>query len=101
MSFDDASDQARLEEVTDMVVDIWADVLEIDRSTIDPRESDFFALGGYSLLVLQSISRLLAGQGIGEEDGQELEGLLLNELFENPTAAAQAECLLRNISIQA
>ncbi|MFJ8945151.1 phosphopantetheine-binding protein [Streptomyces sp. NPDC102395] len=101
MSFDDASTQARLEEVTDMVVDIWADVLEIDRSTIDPRESDFFALGGYSLLILQSISRLLAGQGIGEEDGQELEGLLLNELFENPTAAAQAECLLRNISIQA
>ncbi|MEU3934994.1 phosphopantetheine-binding protein [Streptomyces sp. NPDC029044] len=101
MSFDDASNHARLEEVTDMVVDIWADVLEIDRSTIDPRESDFFALGGYSLLVLQSISRLLAGQGIGEEEGQELEGLLLNELFERPTAAAQAECLLRNMSIQA
>ncbi|MEV4918398.1 phosphopantetheine-binding protein [Streptomyces tirandamycinicus] len=101
MSLDDASDRALLEEVTDKVVDIWAEVLEIERSAIDPHESDFFELGGYSLLVLQSISRLLAEQGIGEEEGQELEGLLLNELFEKPTAAAQAECLLRNMSVQA
>ncbi|MCY0944114.1 MULTISPECIES: phosphopantetheine-binding protein [Streptomyces] len=101
MSFGDASDQTRLEELTETVANIWADVLEIERSAIDPHESDFFALGGYSLLVLQSISRLLTEQGISEEDGQELEGLLLNELFEKPTAAAQAECLLRNVPVQA
>ncbi|MFD6909049.1 phosphopantetheine-binding protein [Streptomyces sp. NPDC060077] len=101
MSLDDVFDRTLLEEVTDKVVDIWADVLEIDRSAIDPRESDFFEMGGYSLLVLQSISRLLVERGISEEEGQELEGLLLNELFEKPTAAAQAECLLRNMSVQA
>lgn len=96
-----APEQARVKELTYTVVEIWAEVLEVDQSTIDPQESDFFAMGGYSLLVLQAISRLLEKQGVDEEQAQELEGILLNELFENPTAAAQAECLLRSISIQA
>lgn len=100
MSFAGVPDQARLESVTNTVVDIWATVLEVDRTTIDARESDFFELGGYSLLVLQSISLLLAAHGVDEEEGQELEGILLNRFFETPTAVAQAECLLENLPVQ-
>ncbi|MEU2957388.1 MULTISPECIES: phosphopantetheine-binding protein [Streptomyces] len=78
------------------VVDIWSDVLEVAPDTIDPETSDFFALGGYSLLALQTIGRLLAAHGIDQDTALELEGVLLNELFEKPTAAAQAACLVAN-----
>lgn len=78
------------------VVDIWSDVLEVAPDEIDPETSDFFALGGYSLLALQAIGRLLAAHGIDQDTALELEGLLLNELFEQPTAAAQAACLVAN-----
>ncbi|MEU1072864.1 MULTISPECIES: phosphopantetheine-binding protein [unclassified Streptomyces] len=73
---------------------IWAELLQIDAETIDVRRSDFFELGGYSLLALQAIGRLLEERGLDEFEAAELEGALLNRLFEDPTALAQAECLL-------
>ncbi|WP_260420608.1 acyl carrier protein [Streptomyces netropsis] len=73
---------------------IWADVLEVDIASIDLHHSDFFELGGYSLLALQSIGRLLAEYGVDEVASVELEGALLNRLFEDATPMAQAECLV-------
>ncbi|WP_188307583.1 acyl carrier protein [Streptomyces sp. CBMA123] len=78
------------------VIDIWSDVLEVAPDSIDPESSDFFELGGYSLLALQAIGRLMATHGIDQDAALELEGLLLNELFEQPTAAAQAACFVTN-----
>ncbi|MFK8912466.1 phosphopantetheine-binding protein [Streptomyces sp. YS-3] len=80
--------------VADSVRRIWAELLQIDAETIDIRRSDFFELGGYSLLALQAIGRLLEERGLDEFEAAELEGALLNRLFEDPTALAQAECLL-------
>ncbi|MFE9675376.1 phosphopantetheine-binding protein [Streptomyces sp. NPDC006259] len=88
---------AELPAVAAVVVDIWADVLEIEPALIDAETSDFFELGGYSLLALQSIARLLAAHGIDQDSALELEGLLLNQLFEQPTASAQAACLVANL----
>ncbi|MFI8460144.1 phosphopantetheine-binding protein [Kitasatospora sp. NPDC085464] len=85
-----------LSTVTLAVIDIWSDVLEVTPDTIDAETSDFFELGGYSLLALQAIGRLLATHGIEQDAALELEGLLLNELFEQPTAAAQAACFVAN-----
>ncbi|MEU2874992.1 phosphopantetheine-binding protein [Streptomyces sp. NPDC007070] len=82
--------------VTTSVVDIWADVLEVEPSTIDPMNSDFFELGGYSLLALQAIGRILATYGVDPDEALELEGVLLNQLFETPTVAAQAACLVEH-----
>ncbi|MBP2406571.1 Linear gramicidin synthase subunit D [Streptomyces netropsis] len=73
---------------------IWAEVLEVEVESIDIHHSDFFELGGYSLLALQSIGRLLAEYGIDEVASVELEGALLNRLFEDATPMAQAQCLV-------
>ncbi|GAA0587258.1 acyl carrier protein [Streptomyces crystallinus] len=80
--------------VAESVRRIWAELLQIDPEAIDVRHSDFFELGGYSLLALQAIGRLLEERGYDEVEAAELEGALLNRLFEDPTALAQAECLL-------
>jgi hypothetical protein len=84
--------------VTAAVVDVWADVLEVEPSTIDAGTSDFFELGGYSLLALQAIGRVLAAHGVDPDEAIELEGVLLNQLFETPTAAAQAACLVEHLT---
>ncbi|MFE9795689.1 phosphopantetheine-binding protein [Streptomyces goshikiensis] len=95
--YDTAADAPELSAAAAVVVDIWADVLEIEPGLIDAESSDFFELGGYSLLALQSIGRLLAAHGIDQDSALELEGLLLNQLFEQPTASAQAACLIANL----
>lgn len=82
------------EAVAGVVRRIWADVLEVEVESIDIHHSDFFELGGYSLLALQSIGRLLAEHGVDEVASVELEGALLNRLFEDATPMAQAECLV-------
>ncbi|OAR25715.1 hypothetical protein A8W25_09170 [Streptomyces sp. ERV7] len=79
--------------VAESVRRIWAELLQIDVEAIDVRHSDFFELGGYSLLALQAIGRLLEERGFDEFEAAELEGALLNRLFEEPTPLAQAECL--------
>lgn len=86
--------EAASARVAESVRRIWAELLQIAPETIDVRRSDFFELGGYSLLALQAIGRLLEERGLGEVEAAELEGALLNRLFEDPTALAQAECLV-------
>ncbi|MBU3865110.1 acyl carrier protein [Streptomyces sp. 4503] len=77
----------------EVVRSIWAEVLEVDVESIDVHRGDFFELGGYSLLALQAIGRILAQYGVGEVESVEWEGELLNRLFENATPLAQAEFL--------
>ncbi|WP_031507109.1 phosphopantetheine-binding protein [Streptomyces megasporus] len=91
------SDALDVAAVTETVLEVWADVLEVERETIDPETSDFFDLGGYSLLALQAIGRVLAAHGVDQDEALEIEGLLLNQLFETPTAAAQVSCLIANL----
>ncbi|MYT20130.1 AMP-binding protein, partial [Streptomyces sp. SID7760] len=59
-----------------VVADIWAEVLGVDRVGID---DGFFDLGGHSLLATMAVSR------IAERLGREVE---LRTLFENPTIRA-------------
>ncbi|MER5930866.1 phosphopantetheine-binding protein [Streptomyces sp. NPDC002054] len=89
-----ASTPASVSATAETVRRIWAELLEVDAESIDIHQSDFFELGGYSLLALQAIGRLLAEQGVDEVEAVELEGALLNRLFEDATPLAQAECLL-------
>ncbi|WP_217145834.1 acyl carrier protein [Streptomyces sp. AC627_RSS907] len=72
---------------------VWAEVLEVDAESIDVHRSDFFELGGYSLLALQAIGRILTEYGIGEVESVEWEGELLNRLFDDATPMAQAAFL--------
>ncbi|WP_223837515.1 acyl carrier protein [Streptomyces venezuelae] len=89
-----ATTAASVPATAETVRRIWAELLEVDPESIDVHHSDFFELGGYSLLALQAIGRLLAEQGVDEVEAVELEGALLNRLFEDATPLAQAECLL-------
>jgi len=82
-----ASDQSRTEErsyvgprtaVEKRLVDIWAEVLKLERVGID---ENFFELGGHSLLATQVMSRV--------RDAFQLE-IPLRTLFENPTLAGLA-----------
>ncbi|MFE5241290.1 MULTISPECIES: phosphopantetheine-binding protein [unclassified Streptomyces] len=82
--------------VAEIVADVWAETLERPRADIDPQKSDFFELGGYSLLALQVIARVLELSEVTEDQSLELEGLLLNRLFEEATPLAQARCLVEN-----
>lgn len=77
----------------EVVRGIWAQVLEVDAESIDVQRSDFFELGGYSLLALQAIGRILAEYGVDEVEAVEWEGELLNLLFDNATPMTQAEFL--------
>ncbi|MEU6912267.1 acyl carrier protein [Streptomyces olindensis] len=81
------------EAAAEVVRRIWAEVLEVDAESIDVHRGDFFELGGYSLLALQAIGRILTEYGIGEVESVEWEGELLNRLFESATPWAQAEFL--------
>lgn len=85
--------QGDAEAAAEVVRRIWAEVLEADAESIDVRRSDFFELGGYSLLALQAIGRILTEYGIGEVESVEWEGELLNRLFDNATPMAQADFL--------
>ncbi len=87
-------DTSQQQALIELVREIWADVLEMDPDGIDPESSDFFELGGYSLLALQAITRVLQVRYGEEADTLELEGTLLSRLFDTPTVSAQVECLL-------
>jgi acyl carrier protein len=64
--------------VEEMLVEIWARLLRIERVGI---KDNFFALGGHSLLATQVISRIRAATGIE---------LPLRAVFEGPTIAEVA-----------
>ncbi|MBL1099172.1 acyl carrier protein [Streptomyces coffeae] len=85
--------RADAEAAAEVVRRTWAQVLDVDATSIDVHRSDFFELGGYSLLALQAIGRILTEYGVGEVESVEWEGELLNRLFENATPMAQAEFL--------
>ncbi|MEU6125233.1 acyl carrier protein [Streptomyces sp. NPDC047123] len=72
---------------------VWAEVLDVEAESIDVHQGDFFELGGYSLLALQAIGRILTEYGIDDVESVEWEGELLNRLFDNATPMAQAEFL--------
>ncbi|MEU6994153.1 acyl carrier protein [Streptomyces sp. NPDC046465] len=80
-------------DAAEVVRRIWAEVLEVDAESVDVHHSDFFELGGYSLLALQAIGRILTEYGVDEVEAVEWEGELLNRLFDNATPMAQAEFL--------
>lgn len=77
----------------EVVRKVWAQVLEVDAESIDVHHSDFFEMGGYSLLALQAIGRILTEYGVDEVEAVEWEGELLNRLFDNATPMVQAEFL--------
>ncbi|MFI1104413.1 acyl carrier protein [Streptomyces melanogenes] len=81
------------QEAAEVVRRIWAQVLEVEAESIDVHRSDFFELGGYSLLALQAIGRILTEYGVDEVESVEWEGELLNRLFDNATPMVQAEFL--------
>ncbi len=62
----------------ELLADIWAEVLEIDRVGV---RDDFFALGGHSLLALQVVSRVRAACG---------DAPPLRALFDHPTPEGYA-----------
>jgi acyl carrier protein len=65
--------------VEEAIVEIWREVLSLDRVGI---HDNFFELGGHSLLATQVISRLRAAFSVE---------LALRSLFESPTVAGLAE----------
>ncbi|MEU7576110.1 acyl carrier protein [Streptomyces sp. NPDC041068] len=81
------------EAAADVVRRVWAQVLEVNPESVDVHRSDFFEMGGYSLLALQAIGRILTEYEVDEVEAVEWEGELLNRLFENATPMTQAEFL--------
>jgi aryl carrier-like protein len=65
--------EAPVGEIETMLAEIWADLLNLERVS---RHDNFFALGGYSLLVTKLIAR------IRKELGVEIK---VQELFSKPT----------------
>jgi hypothetical protein len=73
------------------IVEVWKEILEVE--TISPQD-DFFTIGGHSLLAVQIIARIIeVFQDDLPEDTFEIEGVLLNEIFEKPVITALAERL--------
>ena len=70
-----------------MIMEIWSDILGLPE--IEP-QSNFFALGGKSLMAIQYISRLR---------DQIPVVLSLSDFFENPTIAQQAAIVRKRLSI--
>ena len=72
---------SKLTHYEQAVADVWSEVLGVSKLT---SSSDFFALGGDSLLATQVISRLRQISKVR---------LHLHDIFENTTVGALAECL--------
>jgi len=72
--------------VEEAVAAVWADVLGLDRVSID---ADFFALGGHSLLATQVVAQLRSDFAIE---------IALHSLFIYPTVAALSEEVTRLMS---
>src|SRR6185295_3460402 len=73
--------------VEEMVADIWANLLGLQRVSLN---DNFFELGGHSLIATQVMVRVQKTTGVE---------LPLRALFENPTVAkltVQIEAALRN-----
>jgi hypothetical protein len=82
--------------VEEILAQIWADVLGVELGQMGIYHN-FFELGGHSLLVTQVISRVLQVFQLElYQNTFELEGVLLNKLFEEPTIAGLAETLVKN-----
>ncbi|TMC10110.1 MAG: hypothetical protein E6J41_09085 [Chloroflexi bacterium] len=77
------------------ITEIWVDALGLKPGEVDPDTTDFFELGGYSLLAMQVITRILERfQAHVPADTFDLESALLYTIFDQPTVTALAECLL-------
>jgi amino acid adenylation domain-containing protein len=74
--------------IEELVADVWAQVLEVDRASLSVHD-DFFALGGHSLLATRVVSRLRAASGVE---------LLVRSVFETPTIAGLAGALARALA---
>jgi amino acid adenylation domain-containing protein len=72
--------------VEEAVAAVWADVLGLDRVSVD---ADFFALGGHSLLATQVVAQLRSDFAIE---------LALHSLFVYPTVASLSEEVVRLMS---
>jgi amino acid adenylation domain-containing protein len=75
-------------EVEEAIADIWRDLLRIGRVG---RHDNFFHLGGHSLLAARVIAHV--------SDRLELD-LPLRMMFERPTVAGLADCILREIAAE-
>jgi amino acid adenylation domain-containing protein len=69
--------------IEEILVNIWSEVLHVERIGI---HDNFFDLGGHSLLAMQVLSR------IGEVFRVSIEAAL-HRIFESPTVASLAECI--------
>jgi amino acid adenylation domain-containing protein len=75
------SGQASATQVEEVIANIWAEVLGLDRVGTD---ENFFDLGGHSLLATQVISRLREILGVE---------IAIRRLFETPTVSGLAETI--------
>lgn len=83
--------QLNLDEMQARIAQIWSSVLGVDVSQISP-SSDFFALGGDSLLMAQAIGRIR--REITEAAGLAWDDLL-RAMVSNPTLGAAADAVQR------
>ena len=89
------TDDVSLPALVTSIGDIWVDALGLKPGEVDPEASDFFELGGYSLLAMQVITRIIERfQPHLPADTFDLESALLYTIFDVPTVRALAECLL-------
>ena len=87
---DMAGQLGALDEMQSRIAAIWASVLGLESSQSLSPASDFFALGGDSLLMAQAIGRIR--REIAEASGLAWDDLL-RAMVSNPTLAAAAEAV--------
>ncbi|MFV8320566.1 amino acid adenylation domain-containing protein [Mycobacterium sp. 23] len=88
---------AVLDGMQSRIATIWASVLGIDVDQLSPT-SDFFALGGDSLLMAQAIGRIR--REIAEASGLAWDELL-RAMVSNPTLVAAADAVRRPAAVRA
>jgi acyl carrier protein len=75
----------------ELLVEIWAEVLGLERERVGVHD-DFFEIGGHSLLAFQMITRIQDDLGVE---------MPLRSLFESPSLAALAERVAAEMACQA